>query len=169
MDADGTEPGPAAWLQLVEQLSRCSRTTRRALQRQLGDELSESQYALLRLCANDNYDAASQLDIATRLALSPAQVSGMVEQLRKRGLVIGQRSKSDRRRQVWKLTSAGRNLLQRVEDELASWSASVLGCLEARELRELTVLLNNIEIAVGAADKSSRAAGQVWRDRRPAA
>ena len=55
--------------------------------------------------------AHSQLELAERLGISTAQVSGVLQQLARRALIEGRRTPADRRRQVWCTTPAGRQLL----------------------------------------------------------
>jgi DNA-binding MarR family transcriptional regulator len=48
-------------------------------------------------------------------------MSGLVERLRQTGLLIGCRGEPDRRRQYWRLTVAGSELLQRICAGLEEW------------------------------------------------
>ncbi len=81
--------------------------------------LSEIEFRLLwqlSTTANAN-EADAELDqaaLATRLAVSPAQVSAVVDRLRGAGRVIGVVPVGDRRRQLWLLTPTGRELVERV-------------------------------------------------------
>ena len=55
--------------------------------------------------------ALSMNSLAEALGMSPGQVSSLVERLRSRDLLESNRSTSDRRRRLWRLTSAGRDCL----------------------------------------------------------
>ncbi len=55
-----------------------------------------------------------QTQLAKFLGCSPAQVSGIVERLRSRGIISGQVAGGDRRRQVWRITPQGRALLEKI-------------------------------------------------------
>jgi DNA-binding MarR family transcriptional regulator len=61
-----------------------------------------------------------QVILTERLAVSAAQVSGLVERLRERGFVAPVSNPSDRRRQFWRLTPAGEALVSRVIKNVAA-------------------------------------------------
>lgn len=68
-----------------------------------------------------------QAMLAERLAVSPAQMSGMVERLSAEGLIEPDRSTKDRRRQAWRISLAGQllvsNVIARVNPLLAPAAA----------------------------------------------
>lgn len=69
--------------------------------------LNETQFQVVWLLGSRVEPVASQTELARELALSPAQVSGLLEELRRRGLVTGRSPRGDRRRREWRLTPAG--------------------------------------------------------------
>src|SRR3954469_26054215 len=73
--------------------------------------LSGRQYVLLAILAADA--PASQLELAARCGLPPAQVVPVLAAMEGRGLVERTRAETDRRRSVARLTVASRQLLQR--------------------------------------------------------
>lgn len=85
--------------------------------------LSEAQFSLLWHCRRAPASGLSQQELATDLALSAAQVSAQVEQLRLVGWLVGARDSNDRRRQCWRLTPAGHAVAARVAGDLATWAA----------------------------------------------
>lgn len=133
---------PAArWIGLAEMLLASGRIFRDALQGQFGpSRLSESQFSALWACAVAPSSGLGQKELAARLACSPAQVSGLVEQLRCEQLLEGHRDPADRRRQFWQITPAGQAALQAVLADVADWS---LG-LEQSLGGELTDLLETL-------------------------
>jgi DNA-binding MarR family transcriptional regulator len=96
--------------------------------------ISESEFRILwRLYATDaamrRKLPANELDqaaLAADLVMSPAQVSALVDRLRQANH-IATAPADDRRRQVWQLTVAGRELLQDVVDAVAADSTANLG------------------------------------------
>ena len=56
----------------------------------------------------------AQQDLATAVGVSPAQMSSLVEGLRKRGLMEMKRSPVDRRRQVWQLLAQGPPIISKI-------------------------------------------------------
>lgn len=83
----------------------------------------ESAFRLLWACRGVPGEGIPQHELAARLGMSPAHVSQSVEQLRRRGWLVGQRSAADRRRQLWRLTPQGGDVLATVLIELESWAA----------------------------------------------
>jgi DNA-binding MarR family transcriptional regulator len=55
-----------------------------------------------------------QRELATRLAVSQAQVSGVVQRLQVNGYIEGLSDREDRRRQLWRLAASGETLIQQV-------------------------------------------------------
>jgi DNA-binding MarR family transcriptional regulator len=124
------------WCELAERLAIAARI----LQQDLGAAaeahgLSPAQWSLLSLCARAPIDGWSQSEMARSLALSPAHVSQLVELLRQNGQLDGRRATYDRRRQVWQLTSPGRQVLDRLQADLAGWSLALDGRISP-ELRQ---------------------------------
>lgn len=67
----------------------------------------------------------SQQELAREFGISPAQASGLVEELERRELIVGGRSPVDRRRHAWQLTPRATELLAVLDRRLAEhWSAS---------------------------------------------
>lgn len=132
------EPRADTWTDVLRSLTRCGRAGQRALTAQLDDRLGPSQAALLWTCREMAGAEASQLELAKCLGMSPAQVSGMVEQLRCDGLLVSERSPSDRRRQTWQLTAEGSRLLGDLDHQLAIWSAACRDEFGAGALDEIS-------------------------------
>jgi DNA-binding MarR family transcriptional regulator len=64
-----------------------------------------------------------QTDLAAELAVSPAQVSAVVDRLRQANRIAAAPT-ADRRRQMWRLTPAGRDLLHTIVMAVASAPAA---------------------------------------------
>ncbi len=113
-------------MEVAEQILACGRMFRDRLSQQIGNrELSQPEFALLWACRRAPRAGLSQSELAAVLAISAAQVSGLVEKLRCHGLLCGRRTRPDRRRQLWKLTPAGRTRLQTVLADMVDWAAAL--------------------------------------------
>lgn len=137
------------WAELAESLGRCERRLREDLTQQaMPAGLSQAQFSLLWACHQAPPQGLSQNELAALLALSPAHVSGQVEQLRSRGLLAGHRRAPDRRRQVWQLTAEGESQLESVLAGLVQWAEQ----LDERFLPEqrvaLITLLSELALAL---------------------
>jgi len=141
----------ASWARLLRDLSRCGRLAQRALSSQLDSALSASQAALLWTCREMESHEASQLELARRMGMSPAQISSLVEELRRRELLVSERCPQDRRRQTWRLTASGQQIVCSLDEQLEAWSAACgdqLGDTTIHEmlrgLQALETLLNRL-------------------------
>jgi DNA-binding MarR family transcriptional regulator len=88
-----------------------------------GFDVSETEFRLLWLLSSAMHadckapapaPAVDQAELASRLAVSAAQVSGVVERLRHAGLIEHGAGSGDRRRQFWQLAEAGRELVREI-------------------------------------------------------
>jgi DNA-binding MarR family transcriptional regulator len=114
--------------------------------------LSESQLSVLWACVAAADDGLSQSELAQRLLVSPALVSGLVEQLRRRRLLTGQRDKADRRRQVWRATASGRDLVQGILAAVTDWASRLDDRLGTRNVELLAVLTHQLVGSLGSPD-----------------
>src|SRR5262245_34273979 len=110
-------------LRLVHWTSSASRQLRRRLA-EVGQalSLSDTELLVIWLCSGGG---RVQVELAGLIGISPAQMSGMVERLRSRGLVAMHRLAMDRRRQVWRTTPCGQSLLSHAAKHLNELAASV--------------------------------------------
>lgn len=169
---------------LAERIASCGQLFRNSIascaQRA---SITEPQFALLWICARIE-TGVSQTDLAAGLALSAAHVSGLVEQLSRRRLIIGRRAPSDRRRQLWRLTDEGREVVERVARELLPCCSTLetgLGSDKRLQLetglRELATALRKMLSAPGGSsaatapcpDPRAASTGRADRDTRGAA
>ena len=81
--------------------------------------------AVLTLCGTALTDGCSQQELLTRLPTSPAHLSGLLERLRRQGLLDSHRAAQDRRRQQWQLTTQGQTLLKELCTHLTDISADI--------------------------------------------
>jgi DNA-binding MarR family transcriptional regulator len=106
-------------------LAHWTNTASRHLRRQIAEataalDLSDTELIVVWLCSGGG---RVQIDLASATGISPAQMSGLVERLRSRGLVAMHRLARDRRRQMWRATAEGQALLKSAAqhlDELAA-------------------------------------------------
>jgi DNA-binding MarR family transcriptional regulator len=97
----------------------CGRAMRDQLRRCLAPrQVGEQEFMVLWVCRAA--PGLVQKALARQLGVSPAQVSSLVEGLRRQGLLDGRRPAGDRRRQEWHLTQAGHTLLDAVDRDLAT-------------------------------------------------
>jgi DNA-binding MarR family transcriptional regulator len=139
------EPPSAACAQLLRGLARCGRMAQRAMEAQLGERLSIQLASMLWACRELAAADVSQLDLAKYLGISPAQASGLVESLRREGLLVCERSARDRRRQTWQLTPAGQQLAGELDERLAAWSRACRAAVGDQTLDKLARGMSALE------------------------
>ncbi len=117
---DPQQTPAARWAQIAQSASRCGRQFRRAIAECVARrDLSDTDFFVLACCSRAGASGASQTDLAGSIGVSAAQISGVVDRLRGRGLLAAQRNDTDRRRQHWRLTESGQRLLARALDDLS--------------------------------------------------
>jgi DNA-binding MarR family transcriptional regulator len=77
-------------------------------------QLSEPELQILWCLHESAATGVDQTTLATRLAISPAQVSACVEKLRARGLIAQFEVSGDRRRRLWRCSAGGSEVLQKI-------------------------------------------------------
>ena len=138
---DAAEPWPAAheWFALAHRIFVCSRILREVLADcTAGAEVSEGEVLLLWTCRMAGPPGVGQKELARAMAVSPAHVSGLVERLREKGYLRGQRDPADRRRQCWQLTADGKAALRAVLDELSNRTRRLQRELGVNDTQSLT-------------------------------
>ncbi len=96
------------------------------------------------LFALDAREAATAGEIAALARLSPASVTGMLDELERDGIVLRQRSEGDRRRVLVTLTDEGRTVLNRRRRRwLKRWEAA-MGDVSERDLEAAAEVMRRI-------------------------
>ncbi|WP_241835456.1 MarR family winged helix-turn-helix transcriptional regulator [Pseudofrankia asymbiotica] len=103
--------------------------------------LSQHQHAIL--CCLDEYGPAFQKDIAARLDIDSGDIVAFIDGLQDQGLVIRERDRRDRRRQILTITRNGKKALRHVERTLDNTEPGVLTALtpDQRDVLHRTALL----------------------------
>jgi MarR family transcriptional regulator, 2-MHQ and catechol-resistance regulon repressor len=134
---------------LVQQASSAGRALRRLLADHAAHAgLSDAELLMLWLCGDAH--GMVQGELATAVGVSPALMSGMVERLRQRSLLEMQRSLVDRRRQVWRTTAAGRQVLADLRPVLARLAEQLRAALLPGDQQTLESLCLRLLTAVDA-------------------
>jgi DNA-binding MarR family transcriptional regulator len=112
-------PCASEWASIVQLLTVGSRKLRRVFgQRAATLDLSETQFLFLFACSRVD-GGLCQSDLAEQTGLSAAQVSGLVDQLERRGLLEVGRSVTDRRRRLCLPSDQARAHLDQILTQVA--------------------------------------------------
>lgn len=131
MDADLPQPGDRrvdhwifAWCALTSRTRRWQTLLEHALS---PHQLVASELLVLWRIGHSTPAGISQVDLSRELSLSPAQVSGVVQSLQRRGWLLTMRPPEDRRRLICSLTSPGQAQLEQVVAALQPIAQRCLG------------------------------------------
>jgi len=150
-EAAGTAGDKArAMLQIVPRLNRWAEA--RALQSDRGGDLSLRQLSAMSVIEDQTTTLG---DVARRLMVTPAVVTGLIDRLERRGYVRRVSGGTDRRRVHLALTDEGRAASRFVEDHLVGEIAQRLASYGPTELRDLERGLDVLARLVGDLESTS--------------
>jgi DNA-binding MarR family transcriptional regulator len=119
-------------LRLIPRLTRWAQT--RVVTEESGAELSLRQLSALQMIEDETTTLG---DVARRLMVTPAVVTGLIDRLEKRGYVRRLSSSGDRRRVNLALTPEGRTAADKAEQRLIDEVAAKMANFSADELKSI--------------------------------
>jgi DNA-binding MarR family transcriptional regulator len=119
-------------LRLIPRLTRWAQT--RVVNEDLGTELSLRQLSALQMIEDETTTLG---DVARRLMVTPAVVTGLIDRLEKRGYVRRLSSSGDRRRVNLTLTPEGRVAAEKAEQRLIDEVGAKMANFSADELKSV--------------------------------
>ena len=117
-----------------------------------GFDLTPVQYAALATISTN--PAIDQITLAGLIAYDRTTITGVVDRLMQKGLVVRQTSSRDRRARELKITDEGHKVLRKITPAVESAQRIMLRGLSAAEAAELMRLLQK---AIAAGNELSRA------------
>ena len=140
-----SEPRGKRWVELIHEISKCQRLMRDALNALASRwKVNDTEFLTLWLSDRAGADGIAQSELVVAIGASAARISGLVEDLRRRGLLASHRSQKDRRRQLWRPTADGAQLLHHVCESLAESPAAAGKSISISEQRMLFDLLRRL-------------------------
>ena len=113
---------------------------------ELGYDLTPVQYAALdKTQANPGID---QMTLAGLIAYDRATITGVIDRLVQKGLMVREVNKLDRRARLLKLTDKGLKVLQEVTPAVEAAQDIILQGLTKNEAKEFMLLLHKATLAV---------------------
>jgi DNA-binding MarR family transcriptional regulator len=120
----GSNPRGSQWVELIHEISKCHRLVREALNSHASRwKVNDTEFLTIWICQRSGQDGISQSDLAAAMGASTARISGLVEDLRQRGLLVSHRNPRDRRRQLWRPTNRGSEIIRLVCQQLGETPA----------------------------------------------
>jgi DNA-binding MarR family transcriptional regulator len=104
--------------------------------------INRIQFGLLKIL--DAAGPSSQNVLSSDLGMPPSRMVALVDDLEDQGLVARERSNTDRRVNVIRLTTSGRAVLTRTNTAALQWEDDLLGDLSPAERQQLVGLLRRV-------------------------
>lgn len=124
-------------------LNQSGLRARRVVSRRLAESGARRDQYLL-LLAVDELDGASQADLGRQLMMDRSDMSALVDEMAAAGHLVRERDEQDRRRNVIRLTDAGRVLMEELDVIVEGAQEELFAPLSAAERDELFALLRRI-------------------------
>ncbi len=106
--------------------------------------VSPTQYHALRILRGAGPDGLPCGEVAARMINQDPDVTRLFDRMEKRGWIVRERSRVDRRVLLSRVTNAGLALLDSLDAAIAAYHRSTMGHLTAAELKDLGRLLERL-------------------------
>ena len=137
---------------LLDIVPRLNRWAEASVARAAGENrLSLRQLSALTMIESEQTTLG---DVAKRLMVTPAVVTGLIDRLERRGYVRRINSTDDRRRVLLALTDEGRAAAESVSSQLREEMAAALGSFSVSELEQLDTSLERLRPVAGELERS---------------
>jgi len=117
---------------------------RYALRMEAHGDITLQQYNVLRILRGAGDAGLPTLEIGARMIECTPGITRLLDRLEDKGYVRRERSDSDRRQVLCRLTPKGARLLAELDDEVDELDDTSLACLSKSELDVLIRLLNRV-------------------------
>jgi DNA-binding MarR family transcriptional regulator len=107
-------------------------------------DLSRTQYNVLRILRGAGDDGLTCSETAERMISRDPDVTRLMDRMETRGLITRERTANDRRIIILRLTKAGRELVDSLDDGVSAYHKKLIGRLGAAKLRKLIDLLEEV-------------------------
>lgn len=136
-----SSPGQEAFLGLLRTADVLRRSVARVLEPY---DVTPQQYNVLRILRGAGADGLPTLTIGERMLEDSPGVTRLIDRLAAKGLVDRARSTEDRRQVLCRITSAGLDLLARMDEPMNEKDEHALKMLTVDEQKQLIRLLDRI-------------------------
>lgn len=107
-------------------------------------DITAQQYNTLRLLRGEHPEAVPTLELAGRLISHAPDITRLLDKLEQRGLIQRERPLENRRQVLIRITQAGLDFLQELDEPVRACHDKQLGHLTAEQLAQLNELLRLI-------------------------
>ena len=107
-------------------------------------KLTITQYNVLRILRGAGHDGLCRNEVGERLVTKVPDVTRLLDRMEAAGLIVRERSGTDRRIVATRITDKGLKLLEKIDRELPAIHARQIGHVGQKRLRELIALLEEV-------------------------
>jgi DNA-binding MarR family transcriptional regulator len=107
-------------------------------------KLTITQYNVLRILRGAGHDGLCRNEVGERLVTKVPDVTRLLDRMEAGGLIVRERSATDRRLVATRITDKGLKLLEKIDRELPAIHARQIGHVGQKRLRELIALLEEV-------------------------
>jgi DNA-binding MarR family transcriptional regulator len=126
-------------------LLRTASVVRRAIGRVIEPHgLSLAQYNALRIVRGAGAEGVATLAIRERMIEEGTTITRLLDKLEEAKLILRERSATDRRQVVCRVTEAGRKLLDKLDPQVDRADEQTMAALSTRQLDTLITLLDTV-------------------------
>jgi DNA-binding MarR family transcriptional regulator len=108
------------------------------------NQLSPTQYNVLRILRGAGEAGVSCKDIAARLVARDPDITRLMDRLEQRGLIVRDRAREDRRIVIHRLTKPGNELVNELDRPIAALNKAIMSGIKADKLRQLVDVLEQV-------------------------
>jgi DNA-binding MarR family transcriptional regulator len=106
--------------------------------------VSPTQYNALRILRGAGPDGLPCGEVAARMITQDPDVTRLFDRMEKPGWIVRERSRTDRRVLLARITNEGLRLLESLDGTIGEYHNTTMGHLTQTELRELSRLLERL-------------------------
>ena len=106
--------------------------------------VSPTQYNALRILRGAGPDGLPCGEVAARMITQDPDVTRLFDRMEKPGWIVRERSRTDRRVLLARITSEGLRLLESLDGTIGEYHNTTMGHLSQTDLRELSRLLERL-------------------------
>lgn len=151
-------PFPTATAEAAVALMRTADLVRRTIAAVVEQHgITPQQYNVLRIVRGAGERGLPTLDIAERMVEQTPGITRLIDRLETKKLVSRERCKTDRRQVFCRITPAGLELLEDLDQPLHEMEQLALSGLDEKQLAQLMTLLDHARNGLHAALRSLRA------------
>ena len=134
------------WIELIRYSSKLEQIIDDNLRQNFGQNIS--RFDVLSQLERENGNGLTVGELAQRLIASKGNITGLLDRMKKDGLVSRAEKPEDRRSFQINITKKGLKLFNKMADSNAKWVAQSFRSIELKSMKEITHFLSDARLAL---------------------